>query len=100
MRRTMSSAACDAWNFTISRPPMNRNVRTRLPAADDAAMHTMPTAFRGTASGPAMPSHHADIHARARSNPVALLRHRLADRAVRPSASPRHPSNSVFAALL
>src|SRR6185295_9131361 len=56
MRRTMSSAAWDAWNLTISRPPTNRNVRTRVPAADAAAMQTMPTGFSAVPpSGPAMP---------------------------------------------
>mgnify|MGYP003693866017 CR=1 FL=1 len=52
----MSSAACEAWNLTISRPPTNRNVRMRVPAAADAAMQTIPTGFSAVPpSGPAIP---------------------------------------------
>src|SRR5207253_228994 len=56
MRRTMSSAACDAWNLTCSRPPMNLNVRDRRAAAVTAAMATVPTGFSAVPPpGPAMP---------------------------------------------
>src|SRR6185503_2740710 len=53
---TMSSAACDAWNFTCSRSPKKRNVRTRRSLSVTAATTTVPTGFSGVPPlGPAIP---------------------------------------------
>jgi hypothetical protein len=56
----MSSAACDAWNLIISRPPTKLNVRTRVSMpplrAHADAIATMPTGFSGVPPpGPATP---------------------------------------------
>ena len=55
-RRTMSSPACEAWNFTSSRSPKKRNRRDRLSPAVATATATVPTGLAGVPpSGPAMP---------------------------------------------
>ena len=41
----MSRAACEAWNFTDSRSPKKRNVRTWEAAAEARATATVPTGF-------------------------------------------------------
>ena len=42
---TMFNAACDAWNFTCSRPPGNRKRLTAVPDGAATATTTVPTGF-------------------------------------------------------
>ena len=99
----MSSAACEAWNFTISRPPTNRNVRTRVPAVADAAMQTVPTGFSAVPpSGPAIPVTPTPMSTRERDlmpSAIAVATGSLTAPCAF-SISSGTPSNSIFAALL
>ena len=79
IRRTMSSAACDAWNFTSSRSPTNRNTRERDRSGPTAATATVPTGFSARpASGPRdARDADANVYAGVRAD---ALRHRQRDR--------------------
>ena len=85
--RSMFIAACAAWNFTISRPPKNWNVRTRrlvIVAPRTAIATRADRLLRRAAARSGDPGDaDADVRARARADAVGHRpRDRLADRAV------------------
>ena len=58
----MSSAACDAWNLTCSRSPMNRNTRERVASGiDDGNDHRTHGLLR-CAAARACNARYADSH--------------------------------------
>src|SRR5262249_40565998 len=102
-RRTISNAACDACQRTLSRSPGKRKRRSSVPAGVATAMCTVPTGFSAEPPpGPATPVTPTPIVVPARAR-IPSARPRATSMLTAPcisSSSGGIPANSIFDSLL